>query len=156
MFFWDRFVGPMASLLETVNYTPEVQCQHIIYLYSRINGFLGPEDRREGQIAVCVDGSTGEPSWIMPDVQPQGCTTNGQGACAEFSFKKSGLGFAVILEGRCNKCQCTLLDCTRMKLTGPGWQVRVKVPDHYNRVVTTACQPSTRICPTDGQNWSGM
>lgn len=53
-------------MLQTSGYSEELQCRYLLFVYARILGFLGPQQKRSLQGSLTVDGSTAELGWLIP------------------------------------------------------------------------------------------
>ncbi|KAJ7367639.1 tryptophan dimethylallyltransferase-domain-containing protein [Mycena albidolilacea] len=67
-FWWDRLGKPFASMMVTAAFTVELQARFLIFVYTRVLGFMGPEDEAVGPGSyMTAEGSPVELSWVILD-----------------------------------------------------------------------------------------
>lgn len=65
-FFWTHFCRPYGSMMETANYTLEAQTKLLTFIFARVVGLMGPDERPTNPTMLTIDGSPCEGSWVIP------------------------------------------------------------------------------------------
>ncbi|KAJ7318985.1 tryptophan dimethylallyltransferase-domain-containing protein [Mycena albidolilacea] len=67
-FWWTRLGKPFASMLETGVFPVAVQARFLTFIYARVLGFMGPDDKAVGPGSVMTsEGGPVELSWVIPN-----------------------------------------------------------------------------------------
>lgn len=54
-------------MVEIAEYPAEVQCRFLVFVYSRVLGFLGAPSDAQSRSMMTADGSSVELSWVIPN-----------------------------------------------------------------------------------------
>ncbi|KAG2002963.1 hypothetical protein CC2G_003604 [Coprinopsis cinerea AmutBmut pab1-1] len=65
-FWWKKYGGPFASLLDTSGYSHVAQARFLCFVYASVIELLPPQDPSLVDSMMTFDGSPVEPSWVLP------------------------------------------------------------------------------------------
>ncbi|KAK7057610.1 tryptophan dimethylallyltransferase-domain-containing protein [Favolaschia claudopus] len=67
-FWWNRLGKSFASMMETGVFPVAVQARFLIFIYARVIGFMGPDDKSVGPGSIMTsEGCPVELSWVIPN-----------------------------------------------------------------------------------------
>ncbi|KAH8798041.1 tryptophan dimethylallyltransferase-domain-containing protein [Flagelloscypha sp. PMI_526] len=66
-FHWNKLGKSFASMLETAAFPIESQARFLVFIYSRVLGFMGPAEHVGPGSIMTIDGSPVELSWVIPN-----------------------------------------------------------------------------------------
>nr|APH07541.1 BypB [Agaricomycetes sp.] len=89
---WTRVARPFAQMLHTSQMSLATQCTFLLFLYSRVLGFLGPEKQSDPPACLTLDGSPIEFSWIIPNKKTVKGKSNRNIRCVMEPFDPRGSG----------------------------------------------------------------